>query len=79
MQGLLAWARANPLWSRTVLKLGLRIALLLAIVPPAQALAAGVGLDSNVAAIVAVVVAMVIGGRVADRAAELLGIPEALK
>jgi hypothetical protein len=76
MERITAWARANPLWSRTVLRLGLRILLLLAIVPTAQSLGASFGLDGNIAAILAVVAAMILGGKLADRAAELLAIPE---
>jgi hypothetical protein len=76
MDQLLAWARTNPLWSRTALRLGLRILLLLAIVPTAQWLGASFGIDTNIAAIAAVVVAMLGGGKLADKAAAVWEIPE---
>jgi len=75
MTELLAWARANPIWARLWIKLGVRLPLALALVMGLQAAAALFDLSSNGAAIIGVVVAVWAGGRIAERLCAALVIP----
>ena len=75
MTGLVGWARANPIWARLWLKLGIRMPLALALVVGLQILAERFELSANGAAIIGVVVAVWGGGRIAERVCETLAIP----
>ena len=75
MNGLVDWARANPIWARLWLKLGIRMPLALVLVVGLQSLAERVALSDNGAAIIGVVVAVWGGGKIAERVCGGLGIP----
>ena len=75
MTGLVDWARANPIWARLWLKLGIRMPLALTLVVGLQILAERFALSANGAAIIGVVVAVWGGGKIAERVCETLAIP----
>ena len=76
MNGLVEWARGNPIWSRLWIKLGVRLPLALGLVVGLQALADRFDLSANGAAIIGVVVAVWGGGKIAERVCRALDLPD---
>ena len=73
---LLGWVRANPLWSRLWLRLGVRMLLAVTIVPALQLVAWRIDQSANVAAVLGVLLALWLGTLAADRICGFLVIPE---
>ena len=74
-----AWALRNPMMARVLLRLGLRMAVALAVVIPLMPMMERYGVSPNIAAITAVVVGLLVGAKLAERVAVLWGLPEEKK
>ena len=74
-----AWALRNPMMARVLLRLGLRMAVALAVVVPLMPMMERYGVSPNIAAITAVVVGLLVGAKLAERVATLWGLPEEKK
>lgn len=75
---MLIWARANPLWSRTLLRLIATAALAIVGILILRPLGMQFGWPQDAAPIGGVVVALLGGRRIADLVATRLGIPPAI-
>jgi hypothetical protein len=75
MDGLLIWARGNPILARVGLRFVARLAIAMVLVLPLQAVGAQMGVSPNFGAIGAVIIGLWVGGRWANRQADRWDIP----
>lgn len=75
MNGLRAWAMANPILARVGLRFGVRLAIAVLLVVPLQTLGARFSLSPNYGALAAVMIGLWFGGLWANGMADRWGIP----